>query len=80
VFSGARYLNGMDKIASHVIHMYSNFRSLNSRVSDAKVLNSRASDVGVSEVSNMNLGGLEFESLVSKYSLGFETWSRRPEA
>jgi hypothetical protein len=63
VFSGVRHLNWMDKITSQVIQMDSNFRSLNSRVSDVRVSNSRALDVRVSEaLGHVGLGGLGHES------------------
>jgi hypothetical protein len=73
VFPGDRHLNRMDKFTSHVIQMDSNSRSLNFRVSDARALDS--------EVSNMSLGCLESESLVSEaQGLGRGLGGSRPEA
>jgi hypothetical protein len=80
VFPGARHLNLIDKITSHVIQVDSNIWSPNSKVSDTRasaseVSNlkvSEASDTWVSEVSDMSLGGLE------SFHLGSKTWSRRP--
>jgi hypothetical protein len=83
----------MDKITLHSIQMNSSLRSLHSRVSDVRASDSEvsnstvseASDTWVSKVSDMSLGGLEFESLVSDPSisdprpglggLGLETFS-----
>ena len=67
VFPGARHLNWMDKIISHIIQTNSNPRFLNSRVSDIRASNSKvseasdtwvseASDSRVSEISNRVLG------------------------
>ena len=42
----------MDKITSHVIQMDSNFRSLNSRISDARASDSKSLDSKVSEASD----------------------------
>jgi hypothetical protein len=89
VFSGARHLNWMDKIASHVIQMDSNSQSLNSRVSDTRISDTRASDSEVSdsmvlEASDMKgLGGLRHESRTSRIralGLGSKKGSRRLEA
>jgi hypothetical protein len=74
VFLGARHLNWMDKITSHVIQMNSTSRSLNSRVLDARASDSEVLDSMVSEASDMWVSEAS-DSRVSEV-LTSSPWSR----
>jgi hypothetical protein len=74
VIPGARHLNLMDKIISHIIQKNLNPRSLNSRVSDVRASDSEVLDSKVSEASDSWVSEAS-DSRVSEVS-NSSPWSR----